>query len=118
MGYCLYQLGGKEDALSAMRQSLLVDPSQPAVLNDIGLIYIQRNEHAAAMPYVQKAIGLNPSLAEAHGNLGICLQARKDYGLAVASYERAIALKPGIDPVYRSNLASLAWFKQSPTRPQ
>jgi Flp pilus assembly protein TadD len=111
LGYCLYQVGRRDEAMESMLKSLAIEPGQAAVQNDVATMYIQRNEHDRAIPHLERAIAANPSLAEAHGNLGICYHAQRHYAQAIACYERALALKPGIDRVYRDNLAAIAQYR-------
>ncbi len=66
----------------------------------------RRNDHAAAVRHLQKAVELSPGLPEAHVNLGVQYIHLKKWDAAAASLQRAIGLNPG-DPLAHGNLGAV-----------
>ncbi len=80
-----------------------VSPSHPdyvTALSDMGHLYNNRQEVAAAIPFFRRAIAVAEAqperndafLVNTHGNLGVALQCMRDFDGAEAEYERASAL--------------------------
>ena len=80
-----------------------VSPSHPdyvTALSDMGHLYNNRQEVAAAIPFFRQAIAVAEAqperndafLVNTHGNLGVALQCMRDFDGAEAEYEKASAL--------------------------
>jgi tetratricopeptide (TPR) repeat protein len=83
-----------QEASAAYHRVLAIDPRQPAALQNLGLIAIERGRFAFAVELIGKAIARNPDDAGAHYNLGLALHKTKRLEEAAAAYQRAGALRP------------------------
>jgi tetratricopeptide (TPR) repeat protein len=91
----LCRLGGRlDDALAAGRRALALRSDYPEALNNLGIVYFEREEYEVAAAHYRRALALAPSYAEAHSNLGNVLRTQHKLEEALAAYQRALALKP------------------------
>ena len=83
-----------EEAASAYRKSLVVDPDLvPAVVN-LANIHYARDEVIEAQALYERAIGLDPECFEAHFNLGNIHHDLGRYRRALVCYRAAVQLNP------------------------
>lgn len=86
---------GRLDAAQAAYEALLAQqPDHAEALHLLGVLHHQREDHAAALPYLQAAIALSPQRALFHGNLGSVLLALGEPAGAIAAYRHALQLAP------------------------
>ena len=86
---------GHLDAAQAAYEALLAQqPDHADALHLLGVLHHQREDHAAALPYLQAAIAFTPGRALFHGNLGSVLLALGDPAGAIAAYRHALQLAP------------------------
>ena len=90
----LENAGKLEDAESAYREILKIDPRSIAALNRLGAIEVRRGQFSAGIRYYERALDLNPSEFATNLNLGIAFIKRQDYGSAVPRLERAVQEAP------------------------
>jgi protein O-GlcNAc transferase len=83
-----------DEAAQLMGLSLRINPQQPAVLNNRGILLSLLKRYDEALISVEAAIALRGDFAEAHYNRGNALQELGRYDEAVASFDRAVALQP------------------------
>jgi len=84
-----------EEAASAYRKALVVDPDLvPAIVN-LANIHYARDELIEAQALYERAIALEPECFEAHFNLGNIHHDLGRYGRALVCYRAAVALNPG-----------------------
>ena len=74
--------------------ALSLDPAQPIVHNNLGLIYLGRGELDEAESALRAEIVLNPSYDKAHFNLGLVLARRVRVQEAAAEWREAVRLNP------------------------
>ena len=86
--------GKLEDAESAYREILKIDPRSIAALNRLGAIAVRRGQFSAGIRHYKQALDLNPSEFATNLNLGIAFIKRQDYASAVPSLERAARAAP------------------------
>jgi tetratricopeptide (TPR) repeat protein len=86
--------GKWDDAESAYREILKIDPQSIAALNRLGAIEVQRGRFEAGIQYYKQALAFNPSEFATNLNLGIAYIKRKDYETAVPPLERAAQAAP------------------------
>ena len=90
----LHDAGNLDDADKLYREVLNIDPRQPLVWHNLGLIAQARGNLKGATDFVTQAIqfdGMQPSF---HNSLGILLQLQSRPAEAAASYRTAIAIAP------------------------
>jgi tetratricopeptide (TPR) repeat protein len=84
-----------EDAASAYRKALVIDPDLvPAVVN-LANIHYARDEVIEAQALYERAISLDPYCFEAHFNLGNIHHDLGRYERALVCYRAAVSLNPG-----------------------
>jgi tetratricopeptide (TPR) repeat protein len=89
------------------------NPKHAGAHHNLGLIHLQRNEPALALPYLYFAVELNPRLAEAHNTLGNALLRLGRKVDAEAAYRKAVETEPRYFIAW-SNLGNL---QRSDNRP-
>jgi tetratricopeptide (TPR) repeat protein len=93
-GVKLHQAGRLADAEEIYQRILAALPDHADCLHLLGLIFLQRGDHALALAQIDRALEKNPNDAVALNNRGIALKELKRLDEALASYERAIAISP------------------------
>ncbi len=93
-GNAAYAMGEFERALAEYQKAIEKNPNDPMALNNLAQVLVRGGRTAEAIPYLDRAIGLNPSLwaprfnrARAYGQLG-------DWAGAIADYRAAATLMP------------------------
>lgn len=108
-GICNERVGHWSQAEADLRQSLLLNPNQPEVLNYLGYAMVERGEKLSeALDLIRRAVAARPddgyivdSLSWAYFRLG-------DYGKALPIAERAARLT-AVDPVITDHLGDVYW---------
>lgn len=89
-----HKTGRLKDARRFYLETLRVDPGYGEALNNLGVIYIQDRNYAAAKRTFEKAIRLSPDQVDPHYNLA-CLHAIKgELSLSLAHLRKAVSLDP------------------------
>ena len=83
------------EALALFDQALIINPTNPFVLNNRGNVLKDLKRYEEALASYDRAIALYADYADAYNNRGNVLQALKRYEEALASCDRALVLKPG-----------------------
>ena len=99
-GFALHQQGKLDEAQSYYETVLSADPKNFDALHLLGVIAHQRQNHAAAMEWLNRAIQQNPRSALAHLNRGNTVKAMGDIRRAIIDFEKAIAMNPGYAEAY------------------
>src|SRR5216683_4133354 len=86
--------GKWEDAESAYREILKIDPRSIAALNRLGAVEVRRGQFSAGIRYYKQALNVNPFEFATNLNLGIAFVKRQDYASAVPLLERAARASP------------------------
>jgi tetratricopeptide (TPR) repeat protein len=86
--------GHYDEALSAYRRALEIDPDLVPALINLANIHYSRNEIAEAQALYERAIALEPDVFEAHFNLGNIFHDLGRYGDARGCYRDALRLNP------------------------
>ena len=87
-----HQAGNFEEAEACYRKVLENLPENADALNLLGLIFLQKKNHAKSIELVQKAISINPSRADYFYNLGIALSEIGEWKQALRAYTIAADL--------------------------
>ena len=93
-----------DEAISEAGCALALDPSNVAVLNNLGIARYDRDEYELAAEAYQRAIELSPTLPMSYNNLGNALLALGRAAESLPLYQHALALDPEYVEAH-SNLA-------------
>ena len=88
-----FQTGQTDKAINTMQKVAILDPLDPEIHNNLGVILFKQQELVDAEKNYKKAIELKPDYAEAYFNHGIVMQLGK-LEEAEKSFKKAIELKP------------------------
>jgi Flp pilus assembly protein TadD len=102
------QAGRHEDAERLYRQMISLDPSNPDVLNLLGLCLLERKKRQEAANLFRQAVAVRGDIAEYHVNLGRALQAKPQLKEAETALRRAIELKPTMASAWTNLGAALS----------
>ena len=92
LGYALFRLGRKEEALAAFRQAEALAPDNPLLLEEMGRFYAAQKDHDRAALYFQKAVDRPDPPALALFNYAVLLSERGDFARAIEMMERYLAI--------------------------
>ena len=82
-----------DNAIKYYKESLRILPDYVTSLNNLGMVYYTYyNKPLDAIPYLEKAIGLDTTYTEAYFNLATCYAATKEYYKAELYYLKVIAM--------------------------
>ncbi|HEY5754082.1 MAG TPA: protein kinase [Chthoniobacterales bacterium] len=97
---------GLNQAETAARHALHLDPDLPAAHSALGAIHAHRRFYRKSIEEFKHAILLNPNQAEAMHNIGVALRESGRLDEALPWFKKAIALDPRI-AAWRKNLGDL-----------
>lgn len=83
--------GQLDAALAEFQKATELDPKLAAAFTDLGGIYIEKRDYAAAVPPLKRAVELSPDLEAAHRLLGYALLAQGYATEAIPHLEKAHA---------------------------
>ncbi len=83
-----------DEAEVAARNALRLAPRDPAALNILGVIALQRGELESAVKTIGQAVSLKPDAADPRHFLGLAYEHMGRYEEAIASFQAALALQP------------------------
>ena len=107
--------GADRFALSAIEQSIALDPTNPTPRLSQGGTYYAMGDYDMAIVFFKQAIELKTDWANAHYNLSAALREKKDYQGAIGEMEKTLALVPtGSDDASKAS-AELDALKQAQT---
>ncbi|MFY9562227.1 MAG: sulfatase-like hydrolase/transferase [Terriglobales bacterium] len=81
-------------AQSAYEQAITIQPNFPPGQRELGMLFFQQKNYAAAAPHVEKAIALGLEDAQLHNLLGICYSRTNRLQKAIQSYHASLKLDP------------------------
>lgn len=88
------RLGYLEDAVRYGERASQLRPDDAVALNDLGIAYAARGDHAKAKSAFERAIAINQEFAEPYNGLGLIAFEFGNFPEARALFERFLALKP------------------------
>lgn len=92
-----FQQGQVEQARQSCEQALQLAPRHPEALHLLGVIALQRGDHAGAVEMLRRAVAAQPDHAHYQANLAHAYVGLKRLPEALAAFERAARLDPA-DP--------------------
>lgn len=85
----------REQAIEAYARALELDPDNPDVLTDQGVMYSETTQYEKAIANFQKAHAVDPAHVPSLLNLGMLYaQYLKDYDQAIRTWKRVIEIAP------------------------
>lgn len=102
----LHQAGQLQQAEALYRQVLAINPGHAESIHLLGVIALQVGQPANALPYFDRAIGLQPRVPEYHNNRGNALRRLGQLSEAEAAFREALRLR-GRFPDALHNLGTL-----------
>jgi tetratricopeptide (TPR) repeat protein len=100
-----FQSGQIAAAENLCRQIATTDPNFAEAWHLLGVIDLQRGNHASAIENIQRAVKADPSNAEAFNNLGVAQKSLAQWNDALVCFAKAVELRPDFAEA-RSNLAN------------
>lgn len=86
--------GQTDAALTHYRAALKVNPKHVEANNNLGNLFLRRNDLTNAAAHFAEAIRINPKHPSAHNNLGIVLARQNRAPEAIPEFEAAVRFKP------------------------
>lgn len=90
-----YQRIGDAQALALAQRAHAQAPDNPAIMDTLGWIHLERGDLARAMPLLQRASALAPNSAEIHYHFGMVLAKSGDRRAARRELQKAVAAGAG-----------------------
>ncbi|MHC5035598.1 MAG: fused MFS/spermidine synthase, partial [Planctomycetota bacterium] len=100
--------GGTENAIALYERLLTLDPQNPEVHAELGLILLRQGQLQQAIDRSRSALQLDPDLSAAHNNLGACLFAAGRPDEAIVHYQNALRTKRDTVEAHANLATSLA----------
>ena len=100
MGIALRKQGKLEEAITAYKKAIELDPNDAAAYGNLGIALRKQGKLEEAITAYKQAIELNPNDAAAYGNLGNALDDQEKIEEAIAAYKKAIAIDPNDATTY------------------
>lgn len=98
-GKQLLSAGKLEDAITAFRQSLVLNPANVDSLVGLGVAQSMSQRQPEAIMAFRQAVALQPGNAQWHANLGMALARDGQFDEAQQTLARAWAMEPGSDRI-------------------
>ena len=94
LGATCHRLGRIEEADSAFRKVISLNPSYPEGHNNLGTLLTQQGRLDEAISSYKEALTISPEHADVFNNLGLALHQQSKLDEAIEAYEKAIQIKP------------------------
>src|SRR6185436_3592029 len=104
----LVQLKKLDLAAFQLVQAAKIEPPDPRVLKELGLVFYDKKLYDKAATWLAQATLSNPADARGHYALGLAHEARRDMGAALASYRGAVRRDPELADAHRTLADTLA----------
>ena len=109
--------GRADEAIAGYRAVLELDADDTWALNNLGLVLIEQDRCADALPPLAKAAGLAPGTACIENNLGVALERTGHYGAAAEAYARALDADAAYGKAETSRARVIALVESPDTEP-
>jgi cytochrome c-type biogenesis protein CcmH/NrfG len=87
-----------DEALSAYKKAVEIDPPYPKALQKLGMLLSDRKQYDEAEVVLTQAIRREPKAAPAYFTLAVVYHSKKKYKLALENYQKFLELAPKNDP--------------------
>lgn len=95
LGKAQRQLKRHGEAVAALEQALMLDPSSAEVANELGLVHLESGDLDRAEAAFRAALSQRPNYFDAQSNLGLTQHRQGDPESAIASLRIALQWQPG-----------------------
>jgi tetratricopeptide (TPR) repeat protein len=113
LAYVFTALQKADEARGEYERAIALDPKMAAAYLNLGILFIERDPAAVAIPNLRKAVELLPAQSRPRYLLGVAQENAKDYPAAAESFEGAYRLDPhNLEPIL--HLANLYLRLQRP----
>jgi protein O-GlcNAc transferase len=93
LGIVGYRLG-RDDCMDVLTQALSIEPGNPDLHNDLGVIFGSLGRYREAEACLERTVALRPKYVEAWDNLGSAASNLSKYPEAIRHFERALSMRP------------------------
>jgi tetratricopeptide (TPR) repeat protein len=100
LGIALFQKGNIDEAISAYKRTITIDPRYEKAYFSLGYAYARKGMIDKAISDFKQALSLNPRHAEAHYALGFVYNAKGMSDEALFEFKRALTFKPRYPEVH------------------
>jgi tetratricopeptide (TPR) repeat protein len=90
----LVRIGKLDDAAFQLLQAAKVEPDEPRVLRELGVVFYDKRLYDKAVRWLSRACEAAPADGRAAFALGLAHEARKDIAAAIAAYREAVRRAP------------------------
>jgi tetratricopeptide (TPR) repeat protein len=94
LGSVCDRMGRVDEAIAHYQRALALAPTSAAVLNNLGIAYLRKNDAARASDAFRRALRAEPENVSSHTNLGLALLAEHKAAEAAQHLERASRAAP------------------------
>ncbi len=95
-GTLVAEKGDNNFALELLKSAEFQDKTDPFIIYNVGVAYLNLKKVDDAITYFEKSIELNPNLSYAHLNLGVCYFKQGAFSEAAKHIDIALLLEPGL----------------------
>jgi tetratricopeptide (TPR) repeat protein len=92
--------GNLDQAITDYNKALELNPNLASAYNNLGAIFVQKDQFDRAMTAYNKAIELDPKQAQFYNNRGGAYRELNHYDEAIADFNRALELNPNYANAY------------------
>ena len=94
MGQAQLQEGGVRLAEFSLLKAISLDPDEPEIRNDLGVVYFQQQRIEECLAQLERAMALDPLFVDAHLNYALVLQTRGQTEQGARSLETFLERRP------------------------
>lgn len=104
--------GNFPNAMRELQTAEKLDPKNPVIQNNLGLVYFMREKYESAAQHLERALKLNPAYSEARNNYGRVLIELGRYDKAIEELQKVAKDLTYQDPAKAHVNLGLAYFRR------
>lgn len=104
--YDLAEKGQDEQAITAWKEALELDPGDAKAHNNLGVVLLRKGRLDEGITHFQKAVEIRPEYGDAHNNLGLAQLRTGSLDNAMAHLQKALEVNPGYAQVYETFISN------------
>lgn len=93
LAWAYERLGQFKEASDTYRAAGLLAPTDPMIVNSVGVMLLKQKSFQAALLQFQKAVGLDPKAPEAYLNMAAVAEHQNDLSEALKQYHKVLTMK-------------------------